>query len=81
MTKEDIFKKLDSLKLDKSKYIIISGASLVCQDLLEETSDIDLACSKEVFDSLDWPVRVEYGGKIKYKDWESTASDSSWMQT
>ena len=68
MTKKDIFEKLDSLKLDKSKYIIIGGASLVCHDVIDDTEDIDLACSKEVFDSLDWSVRIEYESEIKYKD-------------
>ena len=68
MTKKDIFEKLDSLKLDKNKYIIIGGASLVCHDVIDDTEDIDLACSKEVFDSLDWSVRIEYESEIKYKD-------------
>ena len=68
MTKEEIYKKIDSLGLDKHDFIIITGTSLVCHDVINQTDDIDLACSKEVFDSLDWPVRVEYGGKIKYKD-------------
>ena len=46
MNKQEIFKKLDELELDKDKYIVISGASLVVQDILDETSDIDLSCSK-----------------------------------
>ena len=29
MTKQEIFEKLEELNLDKSKYIIIGGASLV----------------------------------------------------
>ena len=68
MTKEEIYKKIDNLGLDRHDFIIITGTSLVCHDIIDETEDIDLACSKEVFDSFDWPVRVEYGGKIKYKD-------------
>ena len=68
MTKEEMYKELNKLGLDKQDYIIIAGSSLVCHGIIDETEDIDLACSKEVFDSLDWPVRVEYGGKIKYKD-------------
>ena len=67
MTKEEIFKELKKLDLPKDKYIVISGASLVCQDIIDETSDIDLTCSKELFDSLDWPLRVEYNNEIKYK--------------
>ena len=68
MTKEEIYRKLDTLGLDKHDYIIVTGCSLVCHGIIDETEDIDLACSKEVFDSLDWPVRVEYGSEIKYKD-------------
>lgn len=68
MTKEEIYKKIDSLGLDKHDFIIITGTSLVCHDVVSDADDIDLACSKEVFDSLDWPVRVEYGSEIKYKD-------------
>ncbi len=68
MTKEEIFKELEKLDLPKDKYIVISGASLVCQDIIDETSDIDLACSKELFDSIDWLLRVEYNALIKYKD-------------
>ena len=68
MTKEEIFNKLEKLDLPKDKYIVISGASLVVQDIIEETTDIDLACSKNFFDKLDWPVREEYNSKIKYKD-------------
>ena len=67
MTKEEIFKELEKLDLPKDKYIVISGASLVCQGIIDETSDIDLACSKELFDSIDWPLRVEYNAEIKYK--------------
>ena len=68
MTKEEIYKKTDSLGLDRPDFIIVTGCSLVCHGIIDETEDIDLACSKEVFDSLDWPVRVEYGSEIKYKD-------------
>ena len=68
MTKEEIYKKIDSLGLDRHDFIIVTGCSLVCHGIIDETEDIDLACSKEVFDSLDWPVRVEYGSEIKYKD-------------
>jgi len=67
MTKDEIFKELEKLDLPKDKYIVISGASLVCQDIIEETDDIDLACSKELFDKLDWDVKREYNSLIKYK--------------
>lgn len=67
MTKEEIFKKLDSLELDKNKYIIISGASLVCQGYLEETCDIDLSCDSDYYQSIPWETKVGYfGDEIKY---------------
>lgn len=69
MNKQEIFKKLDELELDKDKYIVISGASLVVQDILDETSDIDLSCSKTDYEKINWPVKEGYFGiDIKYKD-------------
>ena len=69
MMKEEIFKELEKLDLPKDKYIVISGASLVVQGIIEETDDIDLVCSKELYDNLDWPTRIgAFGIEVKYKD-------------
>ena len=69
MNKKEILKKLDELDLDREKYIIISGASLVVQDIIEETSDIDLSCDTTYYDSISWPVKDGYfGTEIKYMD-------------
>ena len=69
MNKEQIFKKLDSLELDKEKYIVISGASLVVQDIVDETSDIDLSCSTDCYNSINWDIKIEsFGVEIKYYD-------------
>lgn len=69
MTKLEIIEALNTLELDKDKYIVISGASLVVQDIIEEISDIDLSCSKEYYDSLDWDTKIGYFGvEIKYRD-------------
>ena len=69
MKKEEVFKELEKLDLSKDKYIVISGASLVCQDIIDETDDIDLTCSKEFYDKLDWPTRIgAFGKEVKYKD-------------
>ena len=62
MTKEGIFQKLDSLNIDKKEYIIISEASLVCQDVIDETGDIDLACSEEYYQNISWDVDTGYFG-------------------
>ena len=57
MKKEEIISNLKKLKLKKKDYIIVCGASLVMQGIIEETPDIDLACSKEVYSTINWPVK------------------------
>ena len=54
MNKNDILNALQGLDLNKEDYIIICGASLVLQDIIETTNDIDLACTNLVFDSISW---------------------------
>jgi len=69
LNKNDILKKLKELELDKDKYIIISGASLVVQGIIEETKDIDLTCSKSFYDLIDWDIKKgAFDLEVKYKD-------------
>ena len=69
MTKEEIFKKLDKLELDKNKYIVISGASLVVQDIINETDDIDLTCSTDYYNKISWNKKIgSFEKEIKQKD-------------
>ncbi len=72
MNRETILKELKELDLDRNEYIIISGASLVVHGLLDKTGDIDLSCSQEYYDSLDWELKVGlFDSEIKYyKDFE-----------
>lgn len=67
MNKSDILNYLSNLELDKNNYIVISGASLVLQDVIEDTKDIDLACSKSYYNSIPWHKRIgAFGIEIKY---------------
>jgi len=69
MKKKEIFEKLNELDLDKEKYLIIGGAALVCQGLKKETSDIDLSCTEELYNLLDWDTKLgNFNTEIKYKD-------------
>ncbi len=69
MKKKDILSKLKDLNLNVNDYLIISGASLVCHDVIKETSDINLSCTKEVYDSLNWNTKKgAFGTEIKYYD-------------
>ena len=69
MKKKEIFEKLDGLELDKDKYLIIGGAALVCQGVKSETDDIDLSCSLDYYNELDWETKMgHFNSEIKYKD-------------
>ena len=70
MNREEIFNNLKNCELDLDKCIIIGGASLVVQGLLDSTEDIDFACSKEYYDSIDWEydTSIDKGDVVKIKD-------------
>ncbi len=68
MNKEDILKELKKIKLNKKDYIVICGSSLVMQGIIEETPDIDLSCSKEIYDEIDWEYDKILNKKLKVKD-------------
>ena len=69
MNKNEILEKLNSLKLDRDKFIIISGASLAVQNIIESTGDIDLVCDKEYYKTINWPTKIgALGAEIKYFD-------------
>ena len=69
LNKEAILKKLETPNLNKDKIIIISGAALVLQDIIEYTSDIDLSCEKEYYKEITWNTKIGYfNTEIKYYD-------------
>ena len=76
MNKEEIFDKLSNCSLNLDECIIIGGASLVVQGLLDETSDIDFACSSKYYDSIDWDYdsSVDNGKVLKVNDCYSISS-------
>ena len=69
MNKKEILAKLATLGIDKEKFLVIGGASLVCHGIIRKTNDIDLSCSKELYDSLDWETKTGiFDTEIKVKD-------------
>lgn len=69
MNKKDIFQKLEKLGLDKNRYIVISGASLVVHDIIDSTGDIDLSCDVDYYNSINWDTKKGFFGvEIKYID-------------
>ena len=52
MNKRQIIDTIEEYKLDKSKFIVISGAALVLMEQEEATKDIDIWCNSEYCDYL-----------------------------
>lgn len=52
MTKKDILDILEKYDFDKKEFIILSGASLVLQNVKEETRDIDITVSEYLYNKL-----------------------------
>ena len=63
MNKNDIFIALDKYEIDKDECIIISGASLVVQGIIQSTSDIDIATTSAYYNSLNWETKIGAMGK------------------
>ena len=52
MNKQTILDILNKYNFDKQEFIILSGASLVLQDVKEETRDIDITVSEYLYNRL-----------------------------
>ena len=52
MKKQEIISVLKKYNFDKSKYLVISGAAMVLLGIKEETSDIDIAVTKDYYNYL-----------------------------
>ena len=50
--KNDILKILNKYNFNQKDYIVLSGASLVLQNIKEYTSDIDIAVSNELYSEI-----------------------------
>ena len=67
MEKKEIVSKLNKLEINSDLFMVIGGAALVLQGIKKETGDIDLSCSKDTYDNLNWSKKIGYFGKeIKY---------------
>ena len=70
MNKDDILKKLEYYNFDKNEVLILSGASMVLNEIKETTNDIDIAVSndyeKEILKKYDCKLKVEVNGYNVY---------------
>ncbi len=69
MTKEEMLKKLEEINIPKDKMIILGKASLLMQDVINETDIINIACCSSLYNSLNWDRRLgNFGTLVKYCD-------------
>lgn len=65
MNKKEIFEKLNNLEIDKNNYIVVGDASLVCQGIIKECDNIDIAFKDDSFE-LDDSFRVSSNYNSNY---------------
>lgn len=53
MDKQGILNCLSKLPYNRNEYWIITGGAMVLYDIREQTTDIDLGCSKQLADQLE----------------------------
>ena len=61
MNKEQIINIINEYQLDKSKFIVISGAALVLLDIKKKANDIDICCGIDYYNYLlrEYPCELE----------------------
>lgn len=71
MTKKEFIEKLERMKLNPNDFVILAGGSLLLRGLREETEDMDLACTFDLYMDFAWDkievnpdVMVEVSGNI-----------------
>ena len=65
MNKEEVLDLLNSLKIDKNEYWILSSAALVLRDLFPDAGDLDIAVTDEGLKELE----KNYNLKQKENGW------------
>lgn len=66
MNKIEYLKKLDSLKLDKDRYCIISVGVMLLYGLRETTQDIDIKVKPDYFEELKTRFKFKKSPKLSY---------------
>ena len=82
MNKQNIIEQLKEFPFDKNDYWIIAGATMVLYGIKEETKDIDLACNKEMANSLEkdaFLYRISDDGNRHFKYGDNIEIFENWF--
>ena len=83
MKKDDITARLANFSFSTDDYWIITGAAMVLYGIREETSDIDMGCTKEMADRLEalgFLDHVSGDGKRCFKYSDSIEIIEGWLR-
>lgn len=67
MDKITIISKVKALNFDVNEYWVIAGAALVLHNLRKETADIDLACTRKLFQELLLQGHIAEKNELGYR--------------
>ena len=67
MNKEELIKLINSLKIDKNEFWILSSAMLVMRDLFPDAGDLDIAVTQKGLEQLKSNYNLVYEGKGFYE--------------
>jgi len=59
MNKKQILESLEKYHLDPTQYIVLSGAAMVIHGIKEETNDIDISVTNELYHKLETKYQCE----------------------
>lgn len=82
MNKQNIIEQLKEFPFDKNDYWIIAGTAMVLYGIKEEIKDIDLACNKEMADSLEkdgFLFRISDDGNRHFKYGDNIEIFENWF--
>ncbi len=66
MNKEEYINKLETLNLDKKRYCIISGGTMLLYGLKDKTEDIDIKIKPDYFEELKKKYQFKKSAKYSY---------------
>ena len=83
MDRQDIIDRLRAFPYDRGEYWVITGGAMVMYGFREQTSDIDLGCSKNMADQMEtdgWLYRIQDNGRRWFKYGEDIEVFEGWLE-
>ena len=66
MKKEELIKLINSLKIDKNEYWILSSGALVIRNIYPDAADLDIAVTEKGFNELKENYNIQPNGNGRY---------------